>query len=1087
MQVSRNWLALFGIEPGEGKPVFLFVAFSFFLGVANNFSQTAAFTLFLARYSAQQLSYIYIINAIIVTVLTALYLRLGRRLAFQKLLVANLAFLVVLGSLFWAGLQLHGAWAIFLMPVAFQVVINFGIMAFWPLANRLFTVRQGKRLFGLIGSGQWIAIVVTGFLMGPLSSAIGTQNLMGLALVGVAGALGFVWVITRTYRTAISSQSAQPAAAEVQSSNAKLSSIWRDRYVLLIFGLIAAWWIGFFLIDNLFYGRAAAQYPDPSQLAGFLGKMFSTIGVLTLLMNFVLAGRIISRYGMRISLLLLPSTLVAVALALAVSGLAGGGAVALFWMTIGAKLADTTVGFSVDRSLQTLLYQPFQADRRAQIQTIAEGAVQPFGNGLAGVILLGLGALFKIVTLPLIFAMLAVSLAWVAIAYVVGKEYPRKLVEAISRRRLDLSAINFTDASTIQALRNVLSDPHSGPVIYATACLEDANRQMLLQAIPDLLRHVSPDVRQNTYERIERLKLGEALPQLRKSLETETFAEPRRAGIRALFSFSEAEDLARSTYYLNHPASEVRLGVIVGMIRAGGAERAFKAGERLLELAHSRQADERVQACQAIGEIGSERYSQLLEGLLQDPEVQVRLEALRAVGQIKSAALWPQVITALEDWQVRGTAARALAEGGSSALPDIRRALDQTNLAPVVRRQLIMVCGRIRTPEARQLLRSKLSTPDLETRGQVLNSLRWSGYHRQPEETSQFTGLIREEARFSAWLIAGALDLDGHEPYQLVSSALQYELANSRERIFDLLACLALERQNLLQARQALNDPSPERRAYALEIIDTQLPQELKPVLIPLLDEESPDQRLKSLAAHFPHRSMDPEQRLEEIACRSLDWNTAWLAATAFFVASRLHSAWLGNVNGQIKEIESVLVHNLQPWARSRPDGPTIARSGMAGKGETMYSLIEKVLILKKSSLFSETPDDALAEVAQTLKEVSYSARQLIIEKGAPGNSMFLIASGKVRVFDGGRTINYLQEGDVFGEMAVLDPAPRSASVEAVTDTDLLQMDQIQLFELVESRQEVARGVIQVLSHHLRNRLHDLDRLQNVQERPMRS
>ena len=43
---------------------------------------------------------------------------------------------------------------------------------------------QGKRLFGMIGSGQWIAVVATGFLMGPLSAAIGTQNLLGLVLAG---------------------------------------------------------------------------------------------------------------------------------------------------------------------------------------------------------------------------------------------------------------------------------------------------------------------------------------------------------------------------------------------------------------------------------------------------------------------------------------------------------------------------------------------------------------------------------------------------------------------------------------------------------------------------------------------------------------------------------------------------------------------------------------------------------------------------------------------------------------------------------------------------------------------------------------
>ncbi len=151
-----------------------------------------------------------------------------------------------------------------------------------------------------------------------------------------------------------------------------------------------------------------------------------------------------------------------------------------------------------------------------------------------------------------------------------------------------------------------------------------------------------------------------------------------------------------------------------------------------------------------------------------------------------------------------------------------------------------------------------------------------------------------------------------------------------------------------------------------------------------------------------------------------------------------------------------------------------------------MFSMIEKVLILKKTSLFHDTPDDALVELAQALQEVSSPAGQLIFEKGAEGDSMYLIASGKVRVYDGNRTFNYLEEGDSFGEMAVLDPEPRSASVVAVEDAMLLKIDQNQLYELIESRLEVARGVIQVLSRHLRHRMQDLNRLQNVLENPAR-
>jgi AAA family ATP:ADP antiporter len=1084
MQNSRSWSAVFGIEPGEGKRVFLFVTFSFFLGVANNFSQTAAYTLFLSHYTAQTLSYIYLLNAVIVTALTALYLRLGSKLAFQRLLKANFFFLLALTGIFWVSLLLNAGWQIFLLPVVFQVIVNFGILAFWPLVNRLFTVRQGKRLFGLVGSGQWVGIVATGFLMGPLSAAIGTQNLLGLALFGLAGALGMMWAITHTYREEVSKAGGQPAAAD-GGKGERRPSVWREPYIVLIFGLIIAWWVGFFLMDNLFLDRASAQYANQAQLAGFLGNFFSVLGILTLLMNFVLTGRIVSRYGVRTSLLILPSVLAGAALLMAVGGSFGVEALTVFWMTIAAKLFNATAGFSVDRSAQSLLYQPFPVDRRAQVQTMAEGAMQPVGNGLAGLIILALGAAFKVITLPLIFALLGVSLAWVAIAYALGKEYPRKLLEAISRRRLDLSAINLADASTIAVLRKVLSDPHPGPAIYAATCLQDANRLAFIQAIPELMRHPSPEVRRDIYERVERLKLEETLPGLRKALEAETDPEARYAGIRALFSFGKAEDLERSGYYLSHPISQVRLGAIAGMIRAGGMEGPHPAREWLLELTHAEQAGERILACQAIGEAGSPEFIQPLATLLQDPEVEVRQAALRAAGKAKSPTLWPLVIAALADPGVRAAATRSLAAGGDTALPLIRATLEQKETSPVVRRQLLAACLQAGSAEGLALLRSQLDAPDLETRGQALNSLNRAGYQIHPEESARWFGRIREEARFSAWLIASGMDLSACEACYIVSAALQGELANSRERILDLLACLG-DRQNLRQVRQALDDPSPDRRSYALEIIDTQLPQELKPALIPLLDTSMPEKRLQRLAGHFPQRRMSAEQRLEEIANRPLDWNTAWLAATAFYAARKLHSAWQNQVDGRIKEIEDALTRDMQAPDFSRAGASSTRTAGAVPEGETMYSLIERVLILKKSSLFSETPDDALAEVAQTLKEASYPAGQLIIEKNAPGNSMYMIASGKVRVFDGGRTINYLEEGDVFGEMAVLDPAPRSASVEAVVDSDLLQIDQVQLFELIESRLEVARGIIQVLSRHLRNRMRDLDRLENVQEQPGR-
>lgn len=139
-----------------------------------------------------------------------------------------------------------------------------------------------------------------------------------------------------------------------------------------------------------------------------------------------------------------------------------------------------------------------------------------------------------------------------------------------------------------------------------------------------------------------------------------------------------------------------------------------------------------------------------------------------------------------------------------------------------------------------------------------------------------------------------------------------------------------------------------------------------------------------------------------------------------------------------------------------------------------MLSTIEKVLILKTISLFSRTPDEILADVATLLAEIDLPSGGTIFQKGDAGDGMYIIVSGKVTVHDGDHILNTLQDGEVFGEMAVLDPEPRLASITALEDTHLLRLDRQPFYDLMEDRVEVAYGVIHVLSGRLRGLVHDV-------------
>lgn len=133
-----------------------------------------------------------------------------------------------------------------------------------------------------------------------------------------------------------------------------------------------------------------------------------------------------------------------------------------------------------------------------------------------------------------------------------------------------------------------------------------------------------------------------------------------------------------------------------------------------------------------------------------------------------------------------------------------------------------------------------------------------------------------------------------------------------------------------------------------------------------------------------------------------------------------------------------------------------------------MMLTIEKVIILKSISIFSEIPVDSLVEVGSILEEVEVKAGKVIFEKGDVTTAMYIVVEGRVRIHDKDKVISELGEREVFGEMAALDPVPRSASVTAVTDTYLFRMERIALYELMSQHIAVAQGIIRVLCQRIR-------------------
>lgn len=129
----------------------------------------------------------------------------------------------------------------------------------------------------------------------------------------------------------------------------------------------------------------------------------------------------------------------------------------------------------------------------------------------------------------------------------------------------------------------------------------------------------------------------------------------------------------------------------------------------------------------------------------------------------------------------------------------------------------------------------------------------------------------------------------------------------------------------------------------------------------------------------------------------------------------------------------------------------------------------ERINILKKTSVFSESNELILNEIALQLTEKEVSKGKLIFKKGSLGKCMYIIAKGIVRIHDLGHVYSKMGEGSVFGEYSLIDEETRSASVTAETNTLLYKLEQDDFYTLISQKQEITKGVLNVLIKRIRS------------------
>jgi hypothetical protein len=167
-------------------------------------------------------------------------------------------------------------------------------------------------------------------------------------------------------------------------------------------------------------------------------------------------------------------------------------------------------------------------------------------------------------------------------------------------------------------------------------------------------------------------------------------------------------------------------------------------------------------------------------------------------------------------------------------------------------------------------------------------------------------------------------------------------------------------------------------------------------------------------------------------------------------------------------------------FADARQSGDRWVRTAMAasapGVGETPSresAVMERLLALKRVPLFESLNLDQLDAVLRLARDATYLPGEVIVGEGDPGGELFVLIEGSAEAWLDYRgaspqQLSTMPAGSYFGEMAILDDEPRSATVVAREATRLLALDGDSLKELLREMPEIALELLHVMTARVR-------------------
>jgi ATP:ADP antiporter, AAA family len=1043
--------SIIGFKSQEQKQIVLMLATGFFMGSFIATYQVTADSLFLNRLG-DQLNKAFLIAGALGIVTTGLFSMFQSRVKFTNLALGSLLliFAFSLGAymlLTYGDPRWHNTYifALYCMSGPLTAIL---LLSFWGLFGRLFNFRQSKRLIGWIDTGQLIAAILATLIIIPFTSDIFRDTTKYLLLCSGSIFIVFILVIIISSRFTISKNEPREFGLDVRQET-KFSTIFSDKYILLLSSFLVISMTTLMFSQYSFQQLVTEQYPDERQLTTFTSFFTGAVYGLSLIMQTFINNRIISNYGLKTSLYILPTVVGVFAVgALAVGstfgfdkGLAPTGFVYFFLFIALSRLFNWTLRDSMENPVFKLFFIPLDNRVRFNIQSKVEGIVNESARFIAGLLifLFAFVPSFQIIHIGIMVVVL-VFLYFIVInkLHLGYRNKIRQKLENTAETKQDILERGFT--AVTERLEKMLFLPSSGKAVFSFKLLEKINAANTNNWIHNLIKNEDESTRHYGQEKLNELKGLSVSDRYVIKLDQSKAGEDRNVLSRF--------DLQM---IMNNDGDIVKT--------------------RIQRLARSRDANDRHYAAELLLHTEKDEGVTYLAELLLDSEHKVRNTAIKTSIKKHTPEIIYLLIDNLSNSEYNNQAANALEMIGANSLPGLEAAFYRSGQNTQVMLKIIQVMGRIGGQRVKELLWNKIDYPNKVVVSQVLLSLGECGFKAGVSQITRIKYAMEADIADIRWNLSAIQEIDAGDFVDNIKQALRWEIQNDIEHIYMLLAMI-YDTRSIQLVKENIDSGTADGITYAIELLDVFLSEQLKQRVIPILDDLTDVERIGRLEDFYPRVKLDSKLVLKFIINRDFTQSNRWTKACVIYQIGLTRIAdfkldliaQLFNPDVLIKEISAQALYainadeyhahvkRLGDFQRRELDDLIIHRRRM--------TCFEKIRFFQRLPIFENIPGIILSYLADISSEMRLKNSESLVLDERSNNNFYLVIKGTVNYFQRGQLVSAFAEGQFIGEMLASASFVNTNLIVATSEVAILKFNKDEFYELLSDNVKLADQVI---------------------------